>query len=80
LVVVLDLNQPGVDGMAMLDAVRERNPIATRHTYVLVSALEGTRPIAFTWRLTLPLAPLFAKPFDVDKLLASMAAADTRRC
>jgi CheY-like chemotaxis protein/general stress protein YciG len=78
MVVVLDLNQPGADGMAVLDAVEGHSPVATRHTYVLVSALDGTRPIAFTWRNTLPLVPIFARPFGVDLLLASISAANTR--
>lgn len=38
LVVLLDLMMPGVDGLQVLQAVATESSLATRHTYILMTA------------------------------------------
>lgn len=75
LVVLLDLMMPGMDGYALLQAVGEESPLATRHAYILVSATSRTLPLkvaAILKQLNVKSVP---KPFDLDELLAAVQKA-----
>ncbi len=72
LIVLLDLRMPGMDGIALLEAVAaERDGLLGRHAFVLMTARAGrTLPLALaTWLQELRV-PVLSKPFDVDDLLA----------
>ena len=75
MVVLLDLNMPGIDGVAVMHAVEEQAHLAARHAYIVMTANGRTLPLAFVNRLTRMQTPVLTKPFDLDKLLATVAAA-----
>ncbi len=75
LVVLLDLVMPGVvDGVQVLEAVIADARLASHHAYVAVSALDRPDPTVAALLSQLQ-APLLAKPFDLDDLLAVVAEA-----
>jgi CheY-like chemotaxis protein len=81
MVVLLDWNMPGMDGVALLHAVAADLPIATRNAYILVSAYTDARrtlPLAVAQALTQVDAQVLGKPFDVDDLLAAVERATAR--
>lgn len=78
LVVLLDLNMPGLDGKAVLQAVAAHDVLATRHAFILMTANERTLPLDFALLLTQLQVSVVAKPFDIDHLLELVAQASTR--
>lgn len=78
LVVLLDLNMPGMDGRKVLEAVAAHDALATRHAYVLLTANGPTLPLSLAQLLTLLHVPVLPKPFDLDDLLAAVARAAAR--
>jgi CheY-like chemotaxis protein len=77
-VVLLDLNMPGMDGKAVLQAVAAHDELAVRHAYILVTANQRTLPLAFVNLLTQLRVAVIAKPFDIDALLDAVAQAAAR--
>jgi CheY-like chemotaxis protein len=78
MVVLLDLRLPNGDGFAVLRAVEGKHAVDTRHAYIVVTATYRTLPSADFSRFTLLSIPVFDKPFDLDKLLATVATAAAR--
>ncbi len=78
MVVLLDVNMPGMDGLEVLRAVEADAPLATRHAYLVVTARDRTLPLAIAQQLTRLHIPLIAKPFDLEELLAAVTAAAAR--
>src|SRR5579871_4171464 len=72
LVVLLDLMMPGMDGYAVLQAVAEESPLATKHAYILVSATSSTLPLKVAAILKQLHVMSVPKPFDLDELLAAV--------
>jgi CheY-like chemotaxis protein len=77
-VVLLDLMMPGLDGAGVLGAVAGDQRLSSRHAYILVTANTKTLTLAFANLLTSLSVPILSKPFDVDVLLETVAAASRR--
>jgi CheY-like chemotaxis protein len=75
LVVLLDLMMPGVDGFKVLQAVAAESPLATHHTYILMSAVGKTLPLHVVNLLKQLNVACVTKPFDVEELLAAVEKA-----
>jgi CheY-like chemotaxis protein len=79
LVVVLDLQMPGVDGMQVLEAVAVDAVLGRRHAFIVATAMDRrTLPLAFALLLTHLQVEVIAKPFDLDELLAAVQRAEGR--
>jgi CheY-like chemotaxis protein len=78
MVVLVDLNMPGMDGRQLLHAVAQHDTLATQHAYVVVTANEETVPLALGHLLTNLGASILGKPFDLDTLLATVRQAASR--
>jgi CheY-like chemotaxis protein len=74
--VLLDLMMPRLDGAGVLQRLSERPDLAARHACVLMSASRGTHKPAVTRLRTALGIPLVQKPFDIDDLLAILAASE----
>jgi CheY-like chemotaxis protein len=77
-VVLSSLRWPPLNSRAVLDAVAADQVLATRHRYVLVTALWDMLPadyIALLRRLAMPVVP---KPFTLETLLETVAGAAAR--
>jgi CheY-like chemotaxis protein len=75
IVVLLDLLMPGMDGLQVMQAVADQEPLATQHAYVLITALADTlTPLIVTLMQQLGV-PVVSKPFDIDELLAAVRRA-----
>ena len=78
LVVLLDLNMPGMDGQALLQAIAD-DGISARHAFILVTAHDQrTLPLNLALLLTQLRVAVVAKPFDIAILLSAVAAATAR--
>lgn len=75
LVVLLDLMMPGMDGYAVLQVVAHESPLATRHAYILLSAIGRTLPLKVVDILKQLNVPSIPKPFDLDELLGAIQKA-----
>jgi DNA-binding response OmpR family regulator len=69
-VVLLDLMLPGLDGWAVIDELR-REPLEKSLSLVIVSASREAPPRSAGRP---PIAAIFKKPFDLSKVLATVAA------
>lgn len=78
IVVLLDMEMPGMDGIQMMQAVAADTALATRHAYVLVTANATSLPPAFAALLRQLNVPVIPKPFDMDQLLSAVAQAVNR--
>ncbi len=75
LVVLLDLDLPGTDGLGVLRAVAADATLADRHHIIMVTAVskarrEGTRKLREALRVE-----MITKPFDMDVLLTVVSSA-----
>jgi CheY-like chemotaxis protein len=78
-VVVLDLQMPGLDGMQVLQAVAADAVLVRRHAFIVATAMDRrTLPLAFALLLTDLQVEVIAKPFDLDDLLAAVQRAEGR--
>jgi two-component system response regulator FlrC len=75
LVVLLDLWMPGIDGYQVLQAVAAESPLATKHMYILLSAIGRTLPLHVVDLLKQLNVSSMSKPFDIDELLAAVEQA-----
>lgn len=78
LVMLLDWMMPGLGGDEVLSAVACDRALAARHAVILVTASPAhasSAAGAFASALAVPVVP---KPFDVEMLLAAVAAAAQR--
>jgi CheY-like chemotaxis protein len=76
LVVLLDYRMPGtLSGMAVLEAVEQDRRLAARHTYVAMTASPERLPTREAEVRSALHVPLVAKPFDIDDMLETVAAA-----
>jgi CheY-like chemotaxis protein len=74
LVVLLDYLMPRLDGQGVLAAVAQDAALAQRHAFIVCTALDRTLPPAFVELLRALGVPVVSKPFDLDALLAEVAA------
>jgi CheY-like chemotaxis protein len=78
LVVLLDLNMPGMDGYALLQAVAAEPHLATQHVYILMSATANMLPPQVA-QLTKQLQmTALHKPFHLEEALAVVEKAVNR--
>lgn len=78
MVVLLDLWLPGLDGALVLAAVATDETLATRHVYVLVTAIPPARVGLLGALLTRLHALVLANPWKQATLLATVAQAAAR--
>lgn len=78
MVVLLDMEMPGVDGVQVMQAVAADAVLVNRHAYVLVTANATMLPPGFASLLSRLRVPVVPKPFDVDELLEAVARAIAR--
>jgi CheY-like chemotaxis protein len=76
MVVLVDLNMPGMDGKQVLAAIAQHDTLATRHAYIVMTANEKTLPLTFVNLLANLHVPILAKPFDVEQMLEMVHHAD----
>ena len=77
LVVLLDLLMPGLDGLEVLHAVAEDEHLSTCHAYVLLSVSRRATSVNLPPKLA-SAVPIISKPFDINVLLDTVAAAERR--
>lgn len=79
MVMVLDLQMPGMDGVAVLLALAEDEYLASRHAVILTTAQDRR---TLTWDVIKLLNWLDAhslwKPFDIDELVEAVQRAEQR--
>lgn len=79
MVVLLDMQTPGIDGIAVLQAVAAHQELATRHAYIVMTAYGSrTLPLTVANGLIALQVPILAKPFDIDTVVAAVRAAEQR--
>jgi CheY-like chemotaxis protein len=78
IVVLLDLNMPGVDGFDVMRSVSLHTPLTTRHAYIVMTAGGRTIPLAFAQHLVRLSIPVLTKPLELDQLLEEVARAAKR--
>jgi CheY-like chemotaxis protein len=79
LVVLLDLQMPGIDGMAVLRALATEPGLLARHVILVMTAYpERMLPLTVVQLLIDQGIPLLVKPFDLDTLLAAVHQAQAK--
>lgn len=75
MVVLLDVDMPRMGGIEVLQAMEAESPLKPRHAYILMAASQRPVPAELAQELKQLGVPILNKPFDVDVLLAKVAAA-----
>ena len=78
LVALLDNLMPHLDGVSMLDTIAQDSPLASCHTYVLMTASPKAIPDKTLRLLDMLSGAVVAKPFDISALLDAIAHAALR--
>lgn len=78
LVVLLDLDLPRLDGVAVLRAVADDARLAARHAFILMTAVSHSRYAVADEVCAKLSVPLVLKPFQLDALLSTVATAAGR--
>jgi CheY-like chemotaxis protein len=78
LVVLLDLMMPGVNGLDVLQTVAAESPLATRHTYILITAVGKALPLQVGDLLKQLGTPCLPKPYELDDLMTAVEQAAAR--
>ena len=73
MIVLLDLMMPRLDGAGTLGTVAGDVRRLRRHSYILMTAGHQTLSLAFAHLLADLSVPVIYKPFDIDKLLDTIA-------
>lgn len=68
-VTLLDLRMPRLDGSGLLGIVAEDPALASRHSFILMTADRHAMSRIFTDHLARRAVPTLSKPFDIDDLL-----------
>jgi CheY-like chemotaxis protein len=74
LVVLLDLQMPHLDGERVLWAVAADKRLATRNRYILMTVHAHSLPLTLVRVLAYLHVPVLAKPFEVEPIVALVAA------
>ena len=79
IIVLLDLNMPGMDGQQLLEAIAQHDGLVRRHAFILATATyTRTLPLAFVRLLHQLNVQVIDKPFDLNELLAAIQQAQGR--
>lgn len=78
LVVLFDWVMPGLSGADLVRIADRDVPFIERHAFICLTASPKRLPDEFTVWLSQHHAPIVAKPFDVDALLAVVACEAAR--
>jgi len=79
LVVVLDVDMPRVDGLAVLRTVARHPPLAARRAFALVTAYDDRLFSSSILEILTALAvAVVRKPFEIDTLLEAVETAASR--
>lgn len=70
LVVLLDLQMPGVSGAEVMRRVVAQPALGERHAFIVMTANDRTIPLATDALIRAVGAPMLWKPFDLDRLVA----------
>ena len=73
-IVLLDLMMPRMDGAAVLGAVAGDSGRLRRHAYIMMTAGHQTLSLAFAHLLSDLDVQVIYKPFDIDRLLDTVAS------
>lgn len=75
MVVLLDLNMPGMDGIQVLQSVLAESALAQRNRFLLVTANANDQNLALDTLLASLSVPVVAKPFDLEAILTAVKSA-----
>ena len=78
MVVLLDYMMPVLDGAGVLGTVANDSTLARRHRYILMTAATKTFALASARLLRELGVPVVAKPFDLERLVGTVAEAAAR--
>jgi CheY-like chemotaxis protein len=78
MVVLLDLMMPGMSGASVLEEVAKDSSLVKRFSFILVTAGNNSQIMAISHLLSSVVVPVIRKPWDIEHLLQTVAAAAER--
>jgi CheY-like chemotaxis protein len=78
MVVLLDLMMPGMSGASVLEEVAKDSSLVKRYSFILVTAGNNAQIMAISHLLSSLVVPVIRKPWDIEHLLQTVAAAAER--